>query len=98
MLLMSLSLQKIQISRDFFIIKPRHTDRLKKQIWVEKNPQWEPWSHAAKHLLPYIEVNIWRFLAVLYRNNDQEYNNPLASFATCLCRQRSEHERTAHLR
>jgi len=24
------------------------------------------------------------------RNKDQEYNNPLASFATCLCRQRSE--------
>ena len=38
-----------------------------------------------------IEVNIWRFIAdVLLRNKDQEYNNPLASFSTCLCRQRSE--------
>jgi len=27
---------------------------------------------------------------LLLRNKDQEYNNPLASFATCLCRQRSE--------
>jgi len=26
----------------------------------------------------------------LLRNKDQEYNNPLASFATCLCWQRSE--------
>jgi len=26
----------------------------------------------------------------LLRNKDQGYNNPLASFATCLCRQRSE--------
>jgi len=25
---------------------------------------------------------------LLLRNKDQEYNNPLASFATCLCRQR----------
>jgi len=32
---------------------------------------------------------------LLLRNRDQEYNNPLASFATCLCRQR---ERTAQLR
>jgi len=32
---------------------------------------------------------------LLLRNNDQQYNNPLASFATCLCRQRG---RTAHLR
>jgi len=23
---------------------------------------------------------------LLLRNKDQEYNNPLASFATCLCR------------
>jgi len=27
---------------------------------------------------------------LLLRNKDQEHNNPLASFATCLCRQRSE--------
>jgi len=34
---------------------------------------------------------------LLLRNNDLEYNNPLASFATCLCsrRQMSGHERTA---
>jgi len=29
---------------------------------------------------------------LLLRNKDQEYNNPLASFTTCLCRQK---ERTA---
>ena len=34
-------------------------------------------------------MNIWRFITVLLlRNKDQEYNNPLASFATCLCWQR----------
>jgi len=27
---------------------------------------------------------------LLLRNKDQEYYNPLARFATCLCRQRSE--------
>jgi len=27
---------------------------------------------------------------LLLRNKDPEYNNPLASFATCICRQRSE--------
>jgi len=27
---------------------------------------------------------------LLLRNNDQQYNNPLASFATCLCRQIGE--------
>jgi len=27
---------------------------------------------------------------LLLRNKDQEYNNPPASFATCLCWQRSE--------
>jgi len=32
------------------------------------------------------------------RNKDQEYNNPLASFVTCLCRQRIGHERIAQLR
>jgi len=31
----------------------------------------------------------------LLRNKDQQQNNPLASFATCLCRQRSGHEWTA---
>jgi len=30
-------------------------------------------------------------------NTDQEYNNPLASFATCVCRQRIRHERSAQL-
>jgi len=35
---------------------------------------------------------------LLLRNKDQEYNNPPASFAACLCRQRIGHERTAHLR
>jgi len=35
---------------------------------------------------------------LLLRNTDQEYNNPLASFATCLCRRRIGHERTVHLR
>jgi len=29
-------------------LKPTHPGRLKKQIWVKKNPQWEPWSHAAR--------------------------------------------------
>jgi len=29
---------------------------------------------------------------LLLRDKDQEYNNPLASFATCLCRQRIEPE------
>jgi len=27
---------------------------------------------------------------LLLRNKDREYNNPLTSFATCLCWQRSE--------
>jgi len=31
-------------------------------------------------------------------NKDQEYNNSLASFATCLCRQRIGHGRIAQLR
>jgi len=37
---------------------------------------------------------------LLLRNKDQEYNNPLASFAICICRERIGHERTAtaHLR
>jgi len=35
---------------------------------------------------------------LLLRNKDQEYNNPLASCATCLCRLRIGHGRTAHLR
>jgi len=34
---------------------------------------------------------------LLLRNKDQEYNNPLASFATCLFRQRIGRERTAQL-
>jgi len=35
---------------------------------------------------------------LLLRNKDQEYNNLLASSATCLCRQRIGHERTEQLR
>jgi len=35
---------------------------------------------------------------LLLHNKDQEYNHPLASFATCLCRQRIGHKRTAQLR
>jgi len=35
---------------------------------------------------------------LLLRNKDQECNNPIASFATCLCRERIGHERTAQLR
>jgi len=35
---------------------------------------------------------------LLLRNKDHEYNNPLASFATCLCKQRIGHERTTQLR
>jgi len=35
---------------------------------------------------------------LLLRNKDQQYSNPLASFATCLCMQRVGHERTAQLR
>jgi len=27
---------------------------------------------------------------LLLHNKDQKHNNPLASFATCLCRQRSD--------
>jgi len=34
---------------------------------------------------------------LLLRNEVQEYDNPLASFATCLRRQRIGHERTARL-
>jgi len=30
-------------------------------------------------------------------NKDQDYNNPLAALATCFCRQRIGHERTAQL-
>jgi len=36
----------------FFIIKPRHPGRLKNADLSGKNPQWEPWSHAEKRLLP----------------------------------------------
>jgi len=63
----------------------------KKQIWVE-NPEWEPWSHAEKRLLPQLQVNVWGFIAMLLLRN--KTNNSLASFATCLSRQRSGHERT----
>ena len=43
-----------------------------------------------------LELKVLRFLAVLLlRNKDQQYNNPLASFATCLCWQWRGHEGTA---
>jgi len=32
---------------------------------------------------------------LLLRNTDQQQNNPLATFATCFCRQRRGHEWTA---
>jgi len=34
----------------------------------------------------------------LLGNKDHDHNNPLARFAICLCKQRSGHVRTAHLR
>jgi len=34
----------------------------------------------------------------MLRNKDHEYRNPLASFATCFCRQRIGHERTPQSR
>jgi len=41
-------------------------------------------------------VNLCRFVAMLLlRNKDQQQKNPLATFATHLCRQRREHEWTA---
>jgi len=41
-------------------------------------------------------VNVSKFIAVLsLRTQNEEYNNPLGSFATCLDSQRSEYERTA---
>jgi len=61
-----------------------------------ENTQCEPWSHTEKRLLLQLEVNVGGFIAVLLsRNEDQQSNNPLASFATFLCRQRSGHERYA---
>jgi len=39
----------------FFKIKRRHTGRLKTDLGG-KNPQWEPWSHAAKRLLQLLEL------------------------------------------
>ena len=55
----------------------------KPNLWIlaSKKPNWQSW----------LEVNIWKFVAViLLRNKGREYNNPLASFAPCLCWQRSE--------
>jgi len=61
-----------------------------------------PWlvlvTHAAERPLPELEVNIWRFIAVLLLRNEDQENNPLASFAICLWGQRIGHEGTAHLR
>ena len=43
-----------------------------------------------------IKVNLCRFVAMLLLcNKDQQQNNPLATFATHLCRQRRGHEWTA---
>jgi len=53
-------------------------------------------SHATNRLLPWCKVNFWRFVAMLLlRYKDQQQNNPLATFATNLCRQRRVHEWTA---
>jgi len=83
-------LKKTDLTR-FFIFEPKHAGRLKKQT-----PQWEPWSHAEIRLLSQLEANVSTFIAVLLlRNEDHQWNNPLASFRTWLCRQRSWQERTA---
>ena len=51
----------------FFIIKPRDTGRLKKQIWVEKL-----WGHGrGKTPLTKLEVNVWRFIAALLSTVEQ---------------------------
>ena len=43
-------------------------------------------------LLPFFEVNLWRFVEILlFRNKDQRQCNPVASFVTCLCRKTSRH-------
>jgi len=79
----------------FFKIKRKHTGRLKTDLGGKKpsvgalvtcgkTPTTVTWTSR-------LEVNIWRFIAVLLLcNNDLEYNNPLTSFATCLGRQRGE--------
>jgi len=47
----------------FFKIKPRHPDGLKKtQIWVEKSSNGSPGHHQ-------LEVNAWRFVAMLLLRN-----------------------------
>jgi len=64
---MNLPLQKTDWKR-FFAIKPRHPGQLKNRSgW--KIPSVGAWSHAAKRLLPQLEVNIWRFIAVLLLRN-----------------------------
>jgi len=41
-------------------------------------------SHATKRLISYLEVIIWRFVAMLLlHDKDHQWNNPLASLATC---------------
>jgi len=53
-------------------------------------------SHATKRLPPLYKLNLCRFVAMLLlRNIDQQLSNPLATFATRLCRQRRGHEWTA---
>jgi len=48
---------------------------------------------AAKRILPQLEVNLSRyFVMLLLRNKDHQKFSSLASFATCLCKQRSAHE------
>ena len=40
----------------FFISKSRHSGRMKKKTDLGgKKPQWEPWSHAEKHLFRQLE-------------------------------------------
>ena len=80
-----------------FIIKPRHTGRLIKQIWVEKplvgapvtcgkTPATVTWSENLK-----IYCRVYCY-AIKTKSN----NNPLAGFATCLCKQRIEHRTWAN--
>jgi len=71
---MNLSLQKTDSTR-FFIIKPRHSGRLTKADLGGKTSQLEPWwLHAEKRLLPLLDVNVWRCIAVLLlRKKGQQY-------------------------
>ena len=90
-------LKKRRIREIFDMTRPRHQGRLKKQIWVKKLSvgALHGW-HAEKRLLPWLEANIWGFIAVLFlRNKTHNRTIRCASFATFLCSQRSGQERTA---